>query len=166
MNIQVYSRLGSHYYAYDDASQWELIQSYTNYTYDDDEDPRRVSFPPQYIAAGETRAFYIAIVETYDEIRPLSNGLLIGSDYLRGVWAQDDRLTMKEGLKFFGITEDKPFGEGTETSGVFDLQGPGGRSYNMKNAIVRYRPSECHQHRLHSNLIVSISCLTKTMSMW
>ena len=87
MNIRVYSRLGSHYYAYDDESQWELIKSYTNYTYfNDDNERQMIAFPPQYVATGHTRAFYIAIVETYGEIRPLQSGLIEGEEYMTGVW--------------------------------------------------------------------------------
>ena len=109
MNIRVYTRLGSHYYAYDDESQWEMIQSYTNYTYDfeDDEDPRRISFEPQFVAAGSTRAFYIAITETYGETRPLVQGLLAGYNYTDGIWASDDALNLMEGLKLNGISEGK-----------------------------------------------------------
>ena len=142
MTVQVYTRAGSHYFAYDDSSQWELIQTYTGYTFaTDPEEPRRISFPPQYLAAGDTRAFYIAIV-AYEGDRPLHNALLLGTNYLHGVWAQDERITVYEGLKFFGISEERPFGEGTESSGPFNLQGPGGISYNMKDAVIRYRPSE------------------------
>ena len=142
MNINVYTREGSHYYAYDDESQWDMIASYTNYTYDydNDEDPLRISFPPQLVGAGQVRAFYIAIVETYGESRPLAQGLIAGTDYLSGVWATDDRLSLLEGIKFYGISDEYPFGQGTDESGVYNHQGPGGISYNMKDAIIRYRP--------------------------
>mmetsp|Transcript_25700 Transcript_25700/g.44898 ORF Transcript_25700/g.44898 Transcript_25700/m.44898 type:complete len:1663 (+) Transcript_25700:1-4989(+) len=142
MNIHVYSRIGSHYHAYDDVTQWDLIQTYTNFTFDfeNDEDPRRIAFPPQYIGAGDTRAFYIAIVETYGEINPMQSGLNVGYDYLNGTWASDDKISIMEGLKFFGISADQPFGDGTPNSGVYLHGGPGGLSYNMQGATIRYRP--------------------------
>lgn len=140
MNIQIYTRSGSHYHVYDDASQWELVQTYTNFTYlENGRDPRRIAFPPQHVGAQQTRAFYIAIVETYGEIRPLLNGMMAGSNYLNGAWAQDDRLSIMEGVKFYGLSSERPFGNGTDDSGVFMHQGPGGTSYNMKDATIRYR---------------------------
>ena len=68
---------------------------------------------------------------------------LLPDNYLRGVWAEDDRLSIMEGVKFFGISEARPFGNGTETSGIYLHEGPGGLSYNMKDATIRYRPSKC-----------------------
>lgn len=82
MNIKVYSRRGSHYHAYDDASKWEEIESYTNYTATNS--GRRLSFPAQYIGTNQTRAFYVAIVETYGEVWPLHGGLLPGNNYKLG----------------------------------------------------------------------------------
>ena len=140
MNIQVYTKRGS-----DDISQWDLIKVYTNYTYDSVSvaNPRRLSFPPQFIGTGQIRSFYIAIVETFGEITPLGNGLLAGYNYLNGVWAGDDVLSVMEGIKFFGITAEHPFGDGTYGKGVFLHGGPGGISYNLKDAIIRYRTGEC-----------------------
>lgn len=115
MNIRVYSRVGSHYYAYDDESRWDLIKSYTNYTSVNEDDPRQISFPPQSMRPGETRGFYIAIVETYGEERPLIQSLINGDNYLEGVWKADSRLSIMEGAKLYGITEDRPFGLGMKT---------------------------------------------------
>lgn len=140
MKIQVYSRIGSHYQVYDDASKWELIKQFNNFTFAiNTEDPRRISFPPQRIGAGQTRAFYIAIVETYGGIDPMQSGLMAQSNYNIGVWASDQTLKILEGIKFVGISTDRPFGNGTESSGVYFHQGPGGLSYNMKDATIRYR---------------------------
>ena len=143
MNIQVYTKRGSHYAAYDDASQWDLIKVYTNYTFSYDENTaRRISFPAQDIGIEQTRAFYIAIVETYGLERPLGNGLLTGYNYLNGVWKTDGVLSIMEGLKFSGISTIRPFGDSTYTSGPVLHGGPGGISFNMKNAIIRYREGE------------------------
>lgn len=171
MNIHVYTRQGSHYNAYDDIDQWELIKTYTNFTYGEefDEDPARISFPPQFTVChcvtssflanlkphgffiqstvsrgakgiGQTRAFYIAIVETYGETEPMANGVAMGENYL-GVWAEDDNVAMMEGIKFFGISADRPVGNGQGTydvedgiphSGVYQHEGPGGKSYNLQ----------------------------------
>ncbi|KAL7539111.1 hypothetical protein ACHAXR_009034, partial [Thalassiosira sp. AJA248-18] len=143
MNIQVWSRAGSHYAAYDDMSQWDLLASYTNYTYNiGDAHPGRIRFPRQFIGLGKTRAFYIAIVETYGELRPLSNGMMPGNNYLTGVWEEDDTISIMEGLKFYGVTPERPFGSGTDTDGVFMHAGPGGVSFNLKSATLRYEAVE------------------------
>lgn len=121
MNIKIFTRSGSHYDAYDDISKWEVIQSYTNFTADIN--GGRLSFPPQFIGVEQTRAFYIAIVETYGEIWPLLGGLLPGINYRDGIWANDTAINLMEGLKFFGISEEKPMGIGTTDSGVYLLEG-------------------------------------------
>ena len=59
------------------------------------------------------------------------------------MWAGDDVLSVMEGIKFFGITAEHPFGDGTYGKGVFLHGGPGGISYNLKDAIIRYRTGEC-----------------------
>lgn len=143
MDIQVYSRLGSHYDAYDDGCKWELIKDYTNYTSNTQQVPRRISFPPQSVPPGQTRAFYIAIVETYGDSWPLLSGLVAGSNYLNGVWAQNSRLRVMEGVKLYGISKEMPFGYAIQGTGIFMHEGPGGTSFNMKDAIIRYRESEC-----------------------
>lgn len=117
MNINVYSRLGSHYYAYDDEIKWDLIKSYTNYTAVNGDDLRRISFPPQSMRPGQTRGIYIAIVETFGEERPLVQSLINGNNYLEGVWKADSNLSIMEGAKLYGITEDRPFGSGTTKAG-------------------------------------------------
>lgn len=98
MNIRIYTRIGSHYSAYDDESQWELIQSYTNFTSRDEEAPRRLSFPPQRIGPGLTRAFYVAVTETYGEPWPLMSAMMPGTNYT-GEFASDDHIVIFEGIK-------------------------------------------------------------------
>jgi len=152
MNIQVYTRLGSHYSVYDNVDQWDLIKTYTNFTYgkEYDDDPTRISFPPQFTGIGKTRAFYVAIVETFGLTQPMLSGVAISYDYL-GVWAEDTNLAMMQGIKFFGISADRPFGNGTgtydqentvPTSGVYQHEGPGGKSYNLQGATIRYKYGE------------------------
>ena len=164
MNIRMYTRLGSQYSAYDDESQWELIQSYTNFTSRDEEEPRRLSFPPQRIGPGQTRAFYVAVTETYGEAWPLMSALMPGSNYT-GIFASDDRIVIFEGIKvrrpwhgayskccaasqpfiflpilvhfkFYGISEDRPFGQ------PYMHEGPWGRSFNMRQGKLWYRQGQ------------------------
>ena len=63
----------------DDVSQWDLIKSYTDYTF---EFGQPIAFPPQRVGAGQTRAFYIAIVDTHGQIRPLQSGLKTGGKWI------------------------------------------------------------------------------------
>lgn len=44
-----------------------------------------------------------------------------------------------EGIKFYGISEAKPFGIGSIESGVYMLESPGGTSFSMKDSIIGYR---------------------------
>mmetsp|Transcript_31509 Transcript_31509/g.60113 ORF Transcript_31509/g.60113 Transcript_31509/m.60113 type:complete len:107 (-) Transcript_31509:3325-3645(-) len=105
MNILIYTHLGSHYSVYDDVNKWELIKTYTNFTNSigNENDPNRISFPPQFTGIGQTRAFYIAIVETYGLKEPMVSSVTFGENYLNGVVAEDGNLKMMEGIKVSAI---------------------------------------------------------------
>jgi hypothetical protein len=136
MDIVVYSRRGSHYYAYDNPNKWERIASFTNWT---GGDSQKLPFPAVALTVNASVAFYIAIVDTYGESWPLLGSFLPGTNYRDGVWASDDHIQLMEGVKFYGINRDWPFGMGTAESGVFMLEGPGGTSFNMKDSLIEYR---------------------------
>lgn len=141
MDIIIYSRKASHYYAYDDESKWETIATFSNFTGggSDQKVAPKLSLPAQRIAVNTTVAFYIAIVNTYGESWPLLGSVLPGTNYRDGVWASDENIKLMEGVKFYGISEKWPFGMGTSESGIYMLEGPGGVSFNMRDSLIEYR---------------------------
>ncbi|EJK75304.1 hypothetical protein THAOC_02974 [Thalassiosira oceanica] len=89
-------------------------------------------FPPQRIGPGLTRAFYVAVTETYGEPWPLMSAMMPGTNYT-GEFASDDHIVIFEGIKFYGISEHRPFGQ------PYMHEGPGGRSFNMRQGKLWYR---------------------------
>ena len=136
MDIVVYSRKGSHYYAYDAPNEWEAVASFANWT---GGDSVKLSIPEVSLTVNASVAFYIAIVDTYGESSPILGGFIPAQNYRDGVWASDDYIQLMEGVKFFGIDTEWPFGRGTAESGVYMLEGPGGTSFNMKDSVIEYR---------------------------
>lgn len=136
MDIIIYSRQGSHYSAYDDPAKWQTVATFTNWT---GGDSQKLDISEVPLAVNSSVAFYIAIVDTYGESWPLLGSFLPGQNYRDGVWSSDDNLQLMEGVKFYGISRDWPFGMGTLESGVYMLEGPGGTSFNMKDSVIEYR---------------------------
>jgi hypothetical protein len=66
MDIIIYSRKGSHYYAYDDEAEWETIARYSNFT-----GGGKLTIPPVSCPVNSPVAFYVAIVNTFGESWPL-----------------------------------------------------------------------------------------------
>lgn len=137
MDIVIYSRKGSHYYAYDDPNEWNTVATFTNWT---GGDSTKLPFEEEVsLKVNASVAFYIAIVDTYGQSSPLLGSFLPGSNYRDGIWASDDHIQLMEGVKFYGINRQWPFGMGTTESGVYMLEGPGGTSFNMKDSVIEYR---------------------------
>jgi hypothetical protein len=140
MDIVIYSRRGSHYHVYDNPSEWDTVATFTNWT---GGDSLKLSFEHEVpLKVNASVAFYIAILDTYGGSSPLLGSFLPGSNYRDGIWASDDHIQVMEGIKFFGINKQWPFGMGTTESGVYMLEGPGGTSFNMQDSVIEYRVIE------------------------
>ena len=60
MDIVIYSRKGSHYYAYDDPNEWNTVATFTNWT---GGDSTKLPFEEEVsLKVNASVAFYIAIV--------------------------------------------------------------------------------------------------------